>query len=265
MYTHTHTHTHTQRLLLLFSCLVVSKSLWLHGPQHSRLPCPSLSSRVCSDSSQLSRWCHPTNSCSDATFSSCPQSSPASGFFLMSQFFTSGGQSIKASALALVLPVNIQGWFPLGLTDVIFLQSKGLLILFQYHSSKASILLCSAFFMVQLSHLYMTTGKTIALTIQTFISKVMSLLFNTLSRFVMAFLPRKWKVKFAQSCLTLCDPWTIQSNRILQARILEWVAIPFSRVSSQMRDGAQVSCQEASIFWFHGCSHCPQWFWSPRK
>ena len=92
------------------------------------------------------------------------------------QLFSSGGHSIGASASA--LSVNIQGWFPLGLTDVIFLQSKGLLILFQYHSSKASILLCSAFFMVQLSHLYMTTGKTIALTIWTSVSKVMSLFFN---------------------------------------------------------------------------------------
>ena len=124
MYTHTHTHTHTQRLLLLFSCLVVSKSLWLHGPQHSRLPCPSLSSRVCSDSSQLSRWCHPTNSCSVATFSSCPQSFPASGSFPTNQFLASSGQNIGASAS--VLPMNIQNWFPLGLTGWISLQPKGL-------------------------------------------------------------------------------------------------------------------------------------------
>ena len=102
----------------------------------------------------------------------------------MSQF-SSGSQSIGASAS--VLPMNIQDWFPFRLTRLTVLQSKGFL---QHHSSKASILWCSAFFMVQFSHPYMTTGKTIALTIQTFVGKVMSLLFNILSRFVIAFLPR---------------------------------------------------------------------------
>ena len=84
--------------------------------------------------------------------------------------------------------MNIQGWFPLGLTSLISLQFKGLKSLLQHHSSKASILWLSAFFMVQFSHPYMTTGKTIALTIQIFVGKVMSLLFNILSRFVIAFL-----------------------------------------------------------------------------
>ena len=122
-------------------------------------------------------------------FFSNPQSFLASRSFPMSQFFASGGQSIGASAL--VFPWNIQSWFPLGLTGLIFLQSKGLADnLLQHHNSKASVLLCSAFFMVQLSHLYVTTGKTVSLTIRTFVSKVMSLLFNTLSRFVIAFLPR---------------------------------------------------------------------------
>ena len=99
----------------------------------------------------------------------------------MSQLFASGGQSIETSASASDLPKSIQGWFPLRLTGLI----KSLL---QHHSSKASILLCSAFFSVQLSHLYMTNGNTIALTIWTFFTKVMSLLFNTLSRFVIALL-----------------------------------------------------------------------------
>ena len=108
-------------------------------------------------------------------FSSCLQSFPASGSFPMSQFFTLGGQRIGVSALASVLPMNIQDWFPPGLTNLISLQSKSLL---QHHSSKASILWCSAFFIVQLSHPYMTTGKTIALTRRTFVGKVMSLLFN---------------------------------------------------------------------------------------
>ena len=108
----------------------------------------------------------------------------------MSLLFTSGGQSIRVSASASVLPMNIEDWFPLGWTGWISLQAKGLSSLLQHHSSKASILQHSAFFMVQLSHPYMTTGKTIALTTQTFVSKAMSLLFNMLSRFVIVFLPR---------------------------------------------------------------------------
>ena len=141
---------------------------------------PSLSPGVCSQSCLLSWWCRLTISFSVVSFSSCFQSSPASESFPMSQFFASGGQCIRASALALVFLKNIQVWFPLGLIDLISLQSKGLSqSLLQYHSSKASILWHSAFFMVQLSHLYMATGKTIALTIWTFVSKVMSLLLNT--------------------------------------------------------------------------------------
>ena len=96
----------------------------------------------------------------------------------------------SASASASVLPMNIQDWFPLQLTGLISLKSKKHSSLLQHHSSKASILQCSAFFMVQLSHPYMTTGKTIALTRQTFVGKVMSLLFNILSRLVIDFLPR---------------------------------------------------------------------------
>ena len=100
--------------------------------------------------------------------------------------------SIGVSVSTSVLPMNIQDWFPLGLTGLISLQSKGLsrVLSNTTHSSKASILLCSAFFIVQLSHPYMTTGKTKALTRWTFVGKVMSLLFNMLSRFVIAFLPR---------------------------------------------------------------------------
>ena len=101
----------------------------------------------------------------------------------MSQLFTSGGQSIGTSASASVYPMNIQDSFPLGLT-VLAIQ-RTLKRLLQHHSSKA--LIRSAFFMVQLAHPYMTTGKTTALTIQTFVSKVMPLLFNILSRFVIAF------------------------------------------------------------------------------
>ena len=118
----------------------------------TRFPCPSPTPGACLNSCPLSQWCHPTISSSVVPFSSCLQCFPASGSFLVSQFFASSSQSIEASALASVLPMNIQNWFPLGCTGLILLQSKGLSRIFQYCSSKASILRCSAFFMVQLLH-----------------------------------------------------------------------------------------------------------------
>ena len=123
-------------------------------------------------------------------FSSCLQSFPASWSFLMSQLFSSSGQNIGTSASASVLP-NIQDWFPLGLTGWISLQSKGLTrVCSNTIVQKHQFLWCLALFMVQLSHPYTITGKTIALTRWTFVDKVMSLLFNMLSRLVIAFLPR---------------------------------------------------------------------------
>ena len=104
---------------------VVSDSLRLHGLQHARLPCPSPIPRACSNSCPSSQWCHPTTSSSVILFS-CLRSFPASGSFPVSQFFESGGQSIGVSASASVLPMNIQNWFPLWLTGLISLQSKGL-------------------------------------------------------------------------------------------------------------------------------------------
>ena len=110
----------------MFSHSVMSDSLWPHGLQHARPPCPSPSPRACSNSCLSSQWCHPTISSSVVPFSSCLQSFPASGSFPMSRLFISGGQSIGASASAPVLPVNIQGWFPLGWTGLISLLSRGL-------------------------------------------------------------------------------------------------------------------------------------------
>ena len=172
------------------SCSVVSNSFRSHGLQHSRLPCPSPNPGACSNSCPSSWWCHPIISSSVIPFSSYLQSFPASGSFPMSQLFASHGQSIGVSASAPVLPMNIQDWLPLGLTVWISLQSKRLKNLLQCHSSKASILRHSAFFIVQLSHPYITTGKTITLNRWTFVDKVMSLLFNMLSRLVITFLPR---------------------------------------------------------------------------
>ena len=112
--------------LLLFSCSVVPNSLRSHGLRHARLPYPSLSPVACSNSCPLSRWCRPTISSSVVPFSYCLQSFPASGSIQMSQFFALGGQNIGVSASASVFPMNIQDWFPLGLTGWISLQSKGL-------------------------------------------------------------------------------------------------------------------------------------------
>ena len=113
-----------------FSHSVVSDSLWPHGLQHTRLPCPSPTPAAYSNSCLSSRWCHPVISPFCIPFSSHLQSFPASGSFLVSQFFTTGGQSIGASASASGLPMNIQNWFPLRLTGLISLQSKGLSIVF---------------------------------------------------------------------------------------------------------------------------------------
>ena len=178
-----------------FSCSVVSDSLGPPGLKHTRLPCPSPIPGVYSNSCPLSQWCHPTIMPPNhlilcVPFSSCLQSFPASGSFTMSQLFASGGQSIGVSASTSVLPMNIQDWLPLEIwLDLLVVQGT-LKSLLQHHSSKASILRRSVFFVVQLSHPYITTGKTKALTRWTFVGKVMSLLFNMLSRLVITFLSR---------------------------------------------------------------------------
>ena len=188
-------------LLLLFHHPVMSNSLLYQGQLPTRHPCPSPSPGVCPSSRSLHCWCHPAISSYDALFSFCPQSFPASGTFPMSCLFASDDQNPGASASTSALPVNIQGWSHLKLFRS----------LLQHHSLKASILWHSAFFMVQLSQPYVTTGKTIALTTQTFVGRALSL--------------------FATHCLDL----------------------------------SLLFCQEAIVFGFLGCSHHPQWFWSPRR
>ena len=214
-------------MLLLFSCSVVSDSLWPHGLQHARLPCSSPSPRACSNSRPLSLLYHPNILSSVIPFS-CLQSFPASGSFLMSQLFASGGQSIGASASASVFPMNIQDWFALGLTGLIFLQSKGLSRVFsnttaqkQFNTTvqphNSSILWCSVFFIVQLLHPNMSTGKTIALTRWNFVSKVTPLFFNMLSRFVIAFLPKRKHllISWLQSpSAVILEPKKIKSDTV---------------------------------------------------
>ena len=161
--------------------------------QHARPLCPSPTPGVHPNPCPLSQWCHPTISSSVIHFSSCPQSFPASESFQMSQLFTSGGQSIGVSASinngVSVLPMNIQDWSPLGWTGWISLQSKGFSRVFSNTTVQKHRFFGSSFFIVQLSHPYMTTS----LTRWTFVDKVMSLLFNMRSRLVVAFLLRsKW-------------------------------------------------------------------------
>ena len=146
---------------------------------------------VCSNSCPLSQWCHPTMSSSVTHFSSCPQSFPASGSFSMSQFFASGSQSIEASTSAPVLPMNIQGWFLLGLIGLISLLSKGLSRISPVSTFGSISSSAPSFLHGPSLTLYVINGKTITLTIWTFVCKVMSLLFNMLSRWVIAFLPRR--------------------------------------------------------------------------
>ena len=174
-----------------FSCSVVSDSLRPDELQYTRPPCPSPTPRVYPNSCPLSQWCHPAISSSIVPFSSYPQSFPGSGSFQMSQLFASDGPSIEVSTSTSALPVNTQDWSPFRMDWLDLLAVQGnLKSLLQYHSSKASFLQLSAFFTVQLSHPYITTGKTIALTRWTFVGKVMSLLFNMLSRLVITFLPK---------------------------------------------------------------------------
>ena len=210
-----------------FSLSEMSNSLWPHEPQHARPPCPSPTPGVHPNPCPLSRWCHPTISSSVVPFSACPQSFPASGSLPMSQLFTRGGQSIGVSASTSVLPMNTQVWSALGWTGWISLQSKGrtLKSLLQHHSSKASILWCSAFFTVQLSHPYMTTGKTIALTRRTFVDKVISLLFNMLSRLVITFLPRSKHLLIA--CLQSPSAVILEPQKIKSVLKISKVGLPW--------------------------------------
>ena len=162
-------------------------TLWLHGLQHARIPCPSPAPRACSNSCPSSRWCLGTMSCSVLPFPSRPQSFPTSGSFPMSQFLSGGW------VLEFQLQHQSFQWifFRIDWLDLLAVQGT-LKSLLQHCSSKASNLQCPGFFIVQISHPYMTTGKIIALALTrwTFAGKVMSLLFNMLSSLVITFLPR---------------------------------------------------------------------------
>ena len=204
----------------------MSDSLRLHGMQHTRLPWPLLSAGVCLNSCTLSQWCHPTISSSVTPFSSCPQSFPVIRVF--------SGESALCIRLPNYCSFSISpsneyselisfriAWFDLCAVQWTL---RGLL---QHHSLKDSVLQCSAFFMVHLSHLYVTTGKTIALTIQTSVDKVMPLLCNLLCRFVIAFLPRN------KCLLILClqsPSAVIWGSKKIKSITISWIAIKYAVV-----------------------------------
>ena len=167
----------------------MSDTLQPRGLQHSSLPWPSPTPRVCSNSCPSSQWCPPTISSSVIPFSSCLQSFPASRSLF--QWVRSSQQVAKYWSFSISPSNEYSGLssFRIDWFDLLEVQGTFKSVL-QHHNSKALVLPCSAYFMVQISHPYMTTGKTLALTTWTFVSKVMFLLFNTLSRFVIAFLPR---------------------------------------------------------------------------
>ena len=211
----------------------MSDSLWPDGLQRARLPCPSLSPGVWSNSCPLSQWCHPTILSSDAPFSSYLQSFPASGSFPVSQLFASGGQCIWASTSASVLSVNIQDWFPLGLTSLMSLQSRALSRVFSNTTVQKHQFFGAQLSLWSNSHIHAwLLGKP---------SK---------SKWL------KWSCSVVSDSLRPVDCSLPGSSvhGIPQARVLEWVAISFSRGSSQCRDRTQVSrnCRQTLTVWIIG-------------
>ena len=185
----------------LFSCVWLFATLWITVLQASlSSPIPGVYSSSC----PLSRWCHSSHLILYRLFSSCPQSLPASGSF-PSKLFAWGGQSIGVSASASVLPMNTQDWSPLGWTGWISLKSKGLSRVFSNTTVQKHQLFGTQLSSQSNSHIpYMTTGKTIASIRWTFIGKVMSLLFNMLSRLVITVLPRSKHLNF-MAAITICS------------------------------------------------------------
>ena len=200
----------------------MSSSLWLHGLHHARLPCPSVSPRVCSDSCPLSWWCHQTSVIlCHPLFTPFILCHP----LLLPSIFPSIRGFSNESALCIrwskywsfsISPSNKYLWlisFRIDWFDLLAVQGI-LKSLIEHHSLKASILRHSAFFSIQLSYLYTTTGNILALTVQTIVIQVISLLFNTLSRFVTAFLPRSKCLFNFMAAVTICSDFGAQENKI---------------------------------------------------
>ena len=216
-------------------------SLWPHELQHTGLPCPSLPLRVCSDSCPLSGWC---------CLTICPLLPPSPFAFNLSQhqdhfqWVSSSHQMAKVWSFSFSIKTSNEysglisfkiDWF-----DLLAVQGT-LKSLLQHHNSKAPILRCSAFFMVQLSHLYRTTRKVTDLTIQIFVSTIVSLFLNKLSRFVIAFLPRRKEISWLQSLSALILELKKIKSALLLSSYLPW--------SDRTRCHDQVESGNYNIIW----------------
>ena len=216
------------------SVTVMSYSLWPCGLQHARLPCPSLSLGICSDSYPLSLWYYLTIS-SSATLYFCLQSFPASGSLQMSVALCIRWPKYWNFSFSISSSSEYSWLISFRMDWLDFLAVQGTLkSLLLHHSSKASILWHSAFFMVQLSHPYMTTGKTIALNVQNFVGKVMPLLFNIVSRFVITLLPRSkclylFILAFSfMAAVTICSDFGAQENKVCHYFHFSPIYLPWS-------------------------------------
>ena len=213
--------------LLLFSCSVTPYSLQPHGLQHARIPYPSSSPAACSNSRPMSQWWYPTHLILWCPLLLLPSIFPSIRVFSNESALHIRWPKYWSFRFSTVLPVDTPDWLPLGLTGLISLLSKGLSRVFPNCSSKASVLWwCSSFLMVELSH-YMTPGKTIALTRWNFVSKVMSRLFNTLSRFVIDFLPRNKCLNFT-AAITICRDFRGQENKVCHCFHFLPIYLPWS-------------------------------------
>ena len=205
--------SHTALDAVSFSSVTQScQTLWPHGLQHARPPCPSPTPEVYSNSGPLSRWCHPTiSSCHPLLL---PSIFPRIRVFLNESVLRISWPEYWSFSFNISPSNEYSGLISFAIDWLDLLAVQGTLkSLFQHHSSKASILWWSAFFIVQLSHPYMTTGKTIALTRWTFVGKVMPLLFNMLSRLVIAFLPRSNCLNF-MAAVTICSDFGAPQNKV---------------------------------------------------
>ena len=214
----------------------MSDSLQLHGLQHARLPCPLPSPGACSNSYPLNWWCHSTISSSVAPFSSCPQSFLASEYFPMSQLFPSGGQSAGASASASVLPVNIQGWFPLRMTGLISLLFKGLSRVFSSITVRKNQFFGTHPSLWSNSHIYTWLHS---FGFMNFVDKLMSLLFNMLSRFAIVFLSRSKCLLISWLQFTVRSDFGAQENKVCHCFHFLPLYLPWS-------DGTK--CHDLSFF-----------------
>ena len=196
-------------------------TLWPHGLQHARLPCPSPIPGACSNSRPSSRWCHPAISNSVIPFSSHLSIFPSIRVFSNESVLCLRWPKYWSFSFNISPSNEHSGLISFRKDWLDLLAVQGILKSLQHHSSKASILLCSAFLTIQLSHPYMTTGKTIALTRRAFIGKGMSLLFNMLSRLVIAFLPRSKCLNF-MAAVTICSDFRAPKNKDSQMKTCLW-------------------------------------------